>query len=471
MRRKAELGHGRRGWKPAWPGELPSGELPLGGVRLVAVAGICALAVACGASQLTTTAPTSIARASTESAGPSPFELVETVPEHGMPDDPELANTSDVWMAMLERAKREIAIAQFYVSNAKAGGRLEPVLVLLESAARRGVVVRLLVDAKFAEKYPRELERLTKGGLLVRKLDVSLSMGGVHHAKYLVVDGRDGYLGSANFDWRSLQHIHEIGVRFQSERLGAQLMRVFELDWRSAGNEGSAGSSRTRELGAEGAADGAAEPRLAPAIGIASEAATTRFEPEIIADGRVELLLSPKGYLPDERAWDLDRIVLALETAEREVLVQLLTYETTSYDGSAFSRIDDALRAAHSRGVRVRLLLSHWQTSPKKIAAAQTLARAGIEVQIVRFHEAAEGFIPFARVAHAKYLVVDRRLAWIGTSNFSGDYFFKSRNVSVLVSSPKLAEKLALVFEGLSAGPLAERVELERRYEPPRIAE
>ena len=57
-----------------------------------------------------------------------------------------------------------------------------------------------------------------------------------------------------------------------------------------------------------------------------------------------------------------------------------------------------------------------------------------IEVKLVTIPEWSGGFIPFARVIHAKYLVVDAEHSWLGTSNWSKDYFFKSRNVGIVVN-------------------------------------
>ena len=62
----------------------------------------------------------------------------------------------------------------------------------------------------------------------VHRLDLA---PGVLHAKYFVVDGRDAYLGSQNFDYRSLEHIFEIGVHTDSPAVATGLERVFESDW------------------------------------------------------------------------------------------------------------------------------------------------------------------------------------------------------------------------------------------------
>ena len=70
-------------------------------------------------------------------------------------------------------------------------------LTAIEEAADRGVKVRLLVDAMFSAKYPEPLGRLAaRRGIEVRRFDVAPVMGGVLHAKYFLIDGREVYLGS-----------------------------------------------------------------------------------------------------------------------------------------------------------------------------------------------------------------------------------------------------------------------------------
>ena len=71
-----------------------------------------------------------------------------------------------------------------------------------------------------------------------------------------------------------------------------------------------------------------------------------------------------------------------------------------------------------------------------------------VAVKLLSIPKFSGGDIPFARVAHAKYLVVDgAAAAWVGTSNWEGDYFEKSRNVSVFVDGGPLPKRLSGVFE------------------------
>ena len=77
--------------------------------------------------------------------------------------------------------------------------------------------------------------------------------------------------------------------------------------------------------------------------------------------------------------------------------------------------------------------------------------------------------MPFARVAHAKYMVVDGARAWVGTSNWEGDYFTQSRNVGLVVEGDAFAAQLERVFHDAFAGSYAEVVDPAKIYEPPKV--
>ena len=173
-----------------------------------------------------------------------------------MADDPAIANTDATWREMIAAAKHTVAIGQFYVSEkpAEVAGtdRLQPVIDELALAVKRGVNVRFLVDASFSKKYPASVERLRGLGVSIREFDAAKSMGGVLHAKYMVIDEEDAYFGSANFDWRSLDHIHELGLRVRSRRVAGVFLSAFDADWAASGGEAAAaralGDPMTPEL-------------------------------------------------------------------------------------------------------------------------------------------------------------------------------------------------------------------------------
>lgn len=372
--------------------------------------------------------------------------LVESAPIETTLDHPDIPDAHQIWPAMIGGAARTLDIAQFYVSDSP-NSLLGPVISAIEAAAARGVAVRLLVDASFAKRYPETLARLEKQpGVALRRFDVGPVMGGVLHAKYFVVDGRDVYLGSQNFDWRSLTHIQEMGVRLRDPAAAVAFSRVFALDWELAGG--------------------------GPSPGPAPKSA----EPEVFAaesGGRpvtVTPVFSPKGFLPNPAIWDLPRLIALIDGARRTVRVQVLTYKTVSRDGSAFPDLDDALRRAAGRGVTVELLVSDWAKRRGTVEALQRLSRVpNVAVRFLHVPAWSGGFVPFARVAHAKYLVVDGARAWVGTSNWEGDYFTRSRNVGVIVEGEAFAAQLEGVFRGGFGGPLSEVVSPDRTYEPPRV--
>ncbi|HEY0481604.1 MAG TPA: phospholipase D-like domain-containing protein, partial [Kofleriaceae bacterium] len=170
------------------------------------------LCAACG----TPPAPVPIAtapRAAPAAAEASPaFELVETVPVETTLDHPALRDAAEVWPEMIAAARRSIDLGQFYASN-HLPGPLEPVIAALEAAIARGVRVRFLAEQGFVKTYPETLDRLAAAGATVRHLDLKATTGGILHAKYFIVDDREAFFGSQNFDWRALQHNYELGAR------------------------------------------------------------------------------------------------------------------------------------------------------------------------------------------------------------------------------------------------------------------
>ena len=80
--------------------------------------------------------------------------------------------------------------------------------------------------------YPQPADSLGKlANFSVRTIDYHRIAGGVQHAKFMVVDDREAWLGSQNLDWRSLSHIHELGARVRLEAVAKTFADVFETDW------------------------------------------------------------------------------------------------------------------------------------------------------------------------------------------------------------------------------------------------
>ena len=353
---------------------------------------------------------------------PAAIELVETAPSETTLDHPDILDAWQVWPEMIASARERLELNEFYLSNSP-GSRLEPVVQAVLDAVRRGVQVRLLCEEKFYKTYPETIDRLGAGGVLVRRFDAKkLFDGGVLHAKYFVVDGREAFLGSQNFDWRSLEHIQELGVRSTAPHVVEGLRAIFEMDWALAGG---------------------------------AELPTRRIDqpPSLI------LAASPKGHLPDGVPWDLQLLMERIGAAKTSVRVQLLTYKSAP----DFRELEDALVAAAARGVRVQLLISNWVLRPWTLEPLRKLDPR-VEVRILTIPEASSGHIPFARVAHAKYMVVDGVHAWIGTSNWERDYFYFSRNVGVFTDEPRLER----FFEDVWSSRYAQTFDRAVAYPAPR---
>jgi phosphatidylserine/phosphatidylglycerophosphate/cardiolipin synthase-like enzyme len=345
---------------------------------------------------------------------PDAIELVESAPAGTTLDHVDIPNAFDVWPKMFDGAKRSIDIEEFYASSNPAGGdKLEASIVAIEHALGRGVAVRVVLDDTFHQKYPEVPARLERAGAKLKVTKRFDANGGVLHAKFFIVDREDAYLGSQNFDYRSLEHIQELGARVHSAPIAAALEAVFESDW----------------------TDGI--------VAVQARSATVDFLGQPV---RATPIFSPKDALPDPSAWDLPRLVAAIDGAKKDLRVQVLTYDAKARDGSAFPDLDDALRRAAARGVRVRVMVSEW-TRKHETALAPLSKVANVEVKVVSIPQLPGPEIPFARIVHAKYMVCDDALAWVGTSNWEGDYFTKSRNVGLILEGTSTAKVLAKFFD------------------------
>jgi phosphatidylserine/phosphatidylglycerophosphate/cardiolipin synthase-like enzyme len=125
--------------------------------------------------------------------------------------------------------------------------------------------------------------------------------------------------------------------------------------------------------------------------------------------------------------------------------------------------------------VRVEIILSNWAKRKSALPWIRSLAAApNVAVRFTNIPESPTGYIPYARVEHAKYLIADDNACWLGTANGSRDYFHESRNVSLFVrgrTGQGVAADLAAVFATSWDGPYAEPVSPCGEYTPPRTGE
>ncbi|WP_145065869.1 phospholipase D-like domain-containing protein [Engelhardtia mirabilis] len=378
--------------------------------------------------------------------------MVESAPVGTSLDAPDLRNAGEVWVEMIDAARSTLDLAFFYVSDNEPS-RLTAVIEAIERATSRGVRVRLLLSAGFRANVPETVERLsTHAGIELRWLDLKPLGLGVLHAKYFIVDGASVFVGSQNFDWRSLEHIQELGLRVRDPDLGAAFEQVFEFDWTLA-------ASGTLPSPAASQADGSAP------VGGPRHSVNLR-------GSLVEPVFSPLELLPEGLQWDLPRLIELIDGATATVRVQLLSYRLVGYDGEYFDDLDRALRRAAARGVDVRLIVADWEKRPGAIEDLKSLQPVrNVEVRMLTIPPAEQGHIPYARVVHAKYLVVDGQRAWVGTSNWSRDYFHSSRNAGLVLSGGDLPPRLDQFHAEAWNSEYAFAIDPCEDYEPARIGD
>jgi phosphatidylserine/phosphatidylglycerophosphate/cardiolipin synthase-like enzyme len=372
---------------------------------------------------------------------PVDFEVVSSVP---METTIARAGTRDaalVWLEMVQGARRSLDFAEFYLSGER-GEALEPVIEAVLSAGRRGVRVRILCEKSMAGIYPETLSRFRgRPGIAISLFDWKQLTGGVLHAKYFIVDDREVFVGSQNFDWRALSHIQETGLRIRAPLFIQALRSIFAADWQYSGGDKSA----YRKLAA------------APSLHFPADS---------------YLLASPAQFNPPGVSDALAALLSLLDNARSRITVQLLSY-SLEIAGSQekFTAIDQALRRAARRGVRVRMLVSDWNLRRPQVDGLRALARvANIEIRFAVIPQAQRGFIPYARVVHSKVMRIDDDVCWVGTSNWGYDYFFKSRNIEVVLRLPAVAGVLDEIFTSLWNGPYVQRLEPGKEYAPPKIS-
>ncbi|WP_256580937.1 MULTISPECIES: phospholipase D-like domain-containing protein [unclassified Pseudomonas] len=371
------------------------------------------------------------------------FELVHTVPVDTALGTADLRQPGPVWIELFDGAKSRIDIGQFYAAD-HPGSVLGTVIEHLEAAGKRGVKIRFLLEEKGLKlSDPATLERLRAiPNLTFRVLSYAQVSGGIIHAKYMVVDGKQAFVGSQNFDWRSLEHIHETGLRISDESTVAQVQAIFEQDWQAQ------------------AAVAANQPVPLPAPG----------QPPLRRGNY--LVASPQRYNPPGVGDSQQELPRLLAEAKNEVRVQLLDYAPLSYGPDRtrpyYAVIDNAVRAAAARGVSIKLLVSNWNTDKLELPYLKSLAvLPNVQVRIVTLPQVPQGFIPYARVIHSKTMEIDGQVAWVGTSNWLGGYLDNSRNLEVVMHDSAMARRIGELHGQLWDGPYAKPLEVMAEYPDP----
>ncbi|KAK3548741.1 hypothetical protein QTP70_018477 [Hemibagrus guttatus] len=282
-------------------------------------------------------------------------------------------------------------------------------------------------------------------GADVRDVNMRELTTGVLHTKFWVVDKKHIYIGSANMDWRSLTQVKELGaVVYDCKCLADDLGKIFEAYW-------FLGTSKTI-------------PTPWPSqYSTAFNKDTPMQLPINGSDSRVYLSSAPPSLCAEGRTPDLQAILSIINDAQQFVYICVMNYLPTmefSDPKRYWADIDTELRrVAFERAIHVRLLISCWDSTSavmfpflRSLASVQD-SKSKLDIQVKIFivpSSQSQKKIPFARVNHNKYMVTDS-VAYIGTSNWSGDYFVNTAGSALVVNQTSASSSESTVREQLQA--------------------
>jgi len=109
--------------------------------------------------------------------------------------------------------------------------------------------------------------------------------------------------------------------------------------------------------------------------------------------------------------------------------------------GEALDPVLDEIGRAAARGVRVRLLLDRGMARTYPQPAESLGALPGVSLRLVDYRRLAGG------VQHAKFMIVDDRVAWIGSQNLDWRALSHIHELGARVSLEPVAKAVADVFE------------------------
>ncbi|XP_004921723.1 5'-3' exonuclease PLD3 isoform X2 [Bombyx mori] len=371
------------------------------------------------------------------------LSLVESIPEgHMYPPNSTHLPTKNVWLDLIDEAQSKIEIASFYWTlrfneeypyNSSIEGE-QVFQALYAAGAKRNIKLKIAQNWPTKSMPNIDTEYLVKKkAAQVRSLNFSKLLGsGVLHTKFWIVDRTHFYIGSANMDWRSLTQVKELGVvAFNCSCLATDLGKIFDVYWMLGEPNAVIPDTWPSELNTD--------INMKYPINISDS----------VHNYGAYITSSPPPFSPLGRTDDSDAIVSIIQTAEQFVYISVMDYiPATIYTPKLlfWPKIDDAIRrAALENRVKVRMLISWWKhSSPAedhflRSLTALSQAYPRLNLQIKRFVVPStpdQDKIPYARVNHNKYMVTDTS-AYIGTSNWAGDYFTNTAGVALVVTADR----------------------------------
>jgi cardiolipin synthase len=332
--------------------------------------------------------------------------------------------------AAIDAAERDVRLETYIYVDDAAGRRIAEAL---KRAARRGVAVRMMVDAFGSRTLPKTFfDALREAGVVVQLFRPSRTWLTLRrsrlrrlHRKLVLVDGRVGFVGGLNVvDDATDNPTGATRLDYAVRIEGPLLARIYPVVHRLWALVAWISMKRRQR--------GFRPPEVHPAPAGESVAAFVHRD--------------NLGHRHDIEAMYLRGI----RGARREVVIAC-AYFMPGW------RVRRALMAAASRGVRVVLLLQGWTDHAVFQHASRVLYEALLE-RGVEIFEYTGGEL------HAKVGVVDERWATVGSSNLDPFSLVLAREANVVVFDQAVARALrASLEEEIRARSVAVRRMLWRR--------
>jgi cardiolipin synthase len=310
-------------------------------------------------------------------------------------------------LAAIDSAKERVAFESYIYSDGEVADRFT---AAFESAARRGVRVRIVVDSVGSSNIGKEhVQRLESAGVKIGWVNpvfgADIEEANYRsHRKALVVDGQVAFVGGMGIadhwlhDTKELPRWRDTQVELHGPVVG-DVEAAFNQNWILTG--------------------GVVDPEVAPA------------GPKPDGPARsIVIWSSPQGGANELKLLYL----LALAAAREQVDIQspyLITDESTEW----------SLREARQRGVRIRMLVEGDRTDAKPVkyasrAAYERLLEMGIEIAEYQ-----------PTMMHTKAMTVDGSLSIFGSANFDNRSLELNDELNVAVFDSALTGQLRADFE------------------------
>ncbi|SCB94055.1 cardiolipin synthase [Chitinophaga costaii] len=313
-----------------------------------------------------------------------------------------------VVLEALKAATHHIHIEYYMITNDSVGQAVTDVLL---EKLKEGIEVRVIYDDLGSSRIGDIPKRLRAAGAEVYAfspvlINFYLNANYRDHRKVIVIDGKVGFIGGINLDERYVNngkhttYWRDTHLKIEGESMNL-LQLQFLLSYRYC-------SKKTFHLGD-------------PYFGMPHHVTHTCFT-DIVTSG------------PDSE-WPavLQSMLMALQVARRRIRI------TNPYL-IPNDQLMTALQIAALAGKQVEILIpargDSFFVQHATYSFLKPLMEAGV---VIYFYE--QGFI------HAKTMVIDDNLAWVGSANLDNRSFFLNFEIACLLYDKDLAQQLNDTFE------------------------